>query len=60
MNRAEQYLKINGLLSDPFTLLWDFRLSTIFFVCCFNQVHHHFNDNDKGLKVYRQETKKSR
>ena len=56
--------KIDGLLSDPFTLiilviLQDFPLSMFLHVVT-TKVMTYFNDNDKGLKVYRQETKKSK
>ena len=56
--------KIDGLLSDPFTLiilviLQDFPLSMFLHVVT-TKIMIYFNDNDKGLKVYRQETKKSK
>ena len=53
-------MKINGLLSDPFSLDGSFAgLSTLdISVCCCNQVITHFNDNDKGLKVYRKFSEK--
>ena len=57
-------MKINGLLSDPFTLimyvvLQDYPLSMFLYVAA-TKVNTFFNDNDKGLKVYRQKTKKSK
>ena len=57
-------MKINGLPSDHFTLimlvvLQDFLLSLFLYVVATKAITH-FIDNDKGLKVYRQETKKSK
>ena len=57
-------MKINGLLSDHFTLvmlviLQDCPLSMFLYVVA-TKVITHFNDKDKGLKVYRQDTKKSK
>ena len=57
-------MKINGLLSDHFTLvmsviLQDCPLSMFLYVVA-TKVITHFNDKYKGLKVYRQDTKKSK
>ena len=54
----------NGLLSDPFTFmmqvdLQDCLLSMFLFVVA-TKVVTHFNDNKKGLKVYRKESEKSK
>ena len=57
---------MNGLLSDHFMLvilviLQDFPLSIFLYVVAFEtKVITLFSDNDKGLKVCRQETKKSK
>ena len=44
-----------SLFWPMWVILQNFPLSTFLSVCCFNL----FNDNDKGLKVYWQETKKN-
>ena len=57
-------MKINGLLSDPFTLimlviLQDFSLSMFLHIAT-TKVITHSSGNGKGLKVYRQENNKSK
>ena len=53
-------MKINGLLSEPFTLimlviLQEFPLSMFLYIAA-TKVVAHFSDNDMGLKVGDQET----
>ena len=54
-------MKINGLLSEPFTLimlviLQEFPLSMFLYIAA-TKVVAHFSDNDMGLKVGDQEIK---
>ena len=58
-------MNINGLLSDPFTLimlviLQDFPLSMFLYVVVAIKLITYFIDNHKGLKVYKQETEISK
>ena len=55
VNNFNLEIKINGLLSDPFTpimmvTLQDFHLSTFLSVCCFNQGHYPFQWKWQGIK----------